>query len=309
MAPVSLSKLTDEGLLEALRRTCSEGKKNLAQQIVLLIWVDERRLHLAAAYPSLFEFCRTECQMSEGEAFRRIAAARLVKQFPQLLERIERGEIHLSALVQLRNHFTEQNVDALVDAARGKNKMQVAELVVRMAPRPDVPAKLRKLPHHDRSSRVTDERRPSIEPLSEARYRLQLTGSREFRDKLLRLRDLMMHTNPHGDLGVVVERAVDELLEKFEKKIFGKTSRDAARSSGPPEAMGVATPRKRERAGRRAELPGLARTTIPPDAQRDQPRAKARKAASTSARASSAMTTPLKRVAASARIPVVARSG
>src|SRR4029077_3311703 len=63
-----------------------------------------------------------------------------------------------------------------------------------------------------------------IEPLSAARYKLQLTASAELRDKLERARDLMRHRNPTGDLAAVVEGALDALLEKLEKERLGKTS-------------------------------------------------------------------------------------
>ena len=43
-------------------------------------------------------------------------------------------------------HFTEENVDELLDAAALKSKLAVQELIARRAPRPDVPARIRKLP-------------------------------------------------------------------------------------------------------------------------------------------------------------------
>ena len=76
--------------------------------------------------------------MSEGAAFRRITAARLVKRFPALLERIERGELHLSTLVVLRPHLTEWNVEELAAAAAGKSQREVEELLARLAPKADV---------------------------------------------------------------------------------------------------------------------------------------------------------------------------
>ena len=45
------------------------------------------------------------------------------------------------------------------------------------------------------------------------------------RDKLERARDLMMHANPNGDLAVVVERALDVLLDKLERQRLGKAER------------------------------------------------------------------------------------
>lgn len=230
----SLAHLSDKALVAAVEQCCLDGKKVLARLIVLLIEVEERRVDLKSAYPSMFEFCRRELRMSEGEAFRRLNAARLVKRFPKLLPRIACGDIHLSALVQLRDYFHDANVDHLVDAAKGKNKFEIAELVARLAPRPGGRGTVRKLPHHDRRPNVSRAKRPSLEPLSEAVYRLHVFGDRAFRDKLFRARDMLMHSNPTGDLSVVIARAIDELIVVLEKRRYGSPRRRASEGSVDP---------------------------------------------------------------------------
>ena len=64
-----------------------------------------------------------------------------------------------------------------------------------------------------------------IEPTSEARYRIQLNASSSLKKKLDQARALISHSNPSGDIAVVVERALDLLIEKVEKLRFGKTER------------------------------------------------------------------------------------
>ena len=276
----SISKLTDAALLAEVPKVSLESNRVLGHLILLLMEVEERRLHLRKAAPSLFEFCRKRLGMSEGEAYRRINAVKLVRRIPKLYDHIVRGDVHLSALVQLRDHLTEENVDELVAAAKGRNKLHIAELVARLSPRPDVPAKIRKLPQHDKGSRVTKASQPLLDPLSEARYRLQVTGSCSFRDKLLRARDLMMRTNPSGDLAVVVERALDELIEVLEKRMFGKLSRksrDEAGSSTSVDDPGLVqrTSKTARQIGDRSpstRRPGLARASskMPARSARDE---------------------------------------
>jgi hypothetical protein len=70
-----------------------------------------------------------------------------------------------------------------------------------------------------------------IEPLSEARYLVQLTVSAELKRKLEQARDLMRHRNPGGDLSVVVERALDLLLDQVMKERFGVTDNPRQRGS------------------------------------------------------------------------------
>ncbi|MDB5215931.1 MAG: hypothetical protein JWO86_3858, partial [Myxococcaceae bacterium] len=120
MHRTDLAGLTDDALVSRLSTLCAEGHALTARVIVHLIEVEDRRLDLRAACTSMFDFCQRRLKMSEGAAFRRITAARLVKRFPMLLERIERGELHLSTLVLLRPHLHEQNVEELAVAVAGK---------------------------------------------------------------------------------------------------------------------------------------------------------------------------------------------
>jgi hypothetical protein len=60
--------------------------------------------------------------------------------------------------------------------------------------------------------------RARIEPLSEARYKVQLTAGAELKAKLERACDLMRHRNPTGDLAPVIEAALELLLAKLERE-------------------------------------------------------------------------------------------
>lgn len=225
MMEPSLEALSDEELLLRADDVVAKGFHLTAQLLLVLIRIDDRRLHLHDAYPSLFDFCTGRLRLSEGAAYRRITAVRVVRECPGLIPYIERGEIQLSRIVQLRKHLTPENVDELVAATRGKSKYQVAELVAGRAPRPDVPGTLRKLPTVRTKSQVAAVVDPPIEARAESRYRMQVTVSREVRDKIERLRDLTTHTNPTRDLATLIESAVDALLEKVEKQRLAKTSR------------------------------------------------------------------------------------
>jgi 5-methylcytosine-specific restriction endonuclease McrA len=262
----SLSALSDNELLAGLEATIGSTRKLLACLLAYLAEVEHRRLHLEAACSSMFEYCVRRLGMSDGEAFRRTTAARLVRRFPVLLDKIARGEIHLSAVVLLRDHLTDENHAELIDQACGKTKLQVQEMLAARVPKPDVPTAIHPLPEKGTASpqaplapvvakdarqpaAPTEERRASTEPLSPGRYKVELTISAELKEKIARATDLMRHRNPSGDLVVVLERAVDLLIAQLEKERFGKTTKPrtsaAAKtessSSGPtaPKAKGA----------------------------------------------------------------------
>src|SRR5215469_4141731 len=228
-----LAHLSDGQLLDSLKTLCGQGRVVLARLLAHLVEVEERRLHLEAACPSMFQFCVRRLGMSEDEACRRIHAARLARRFPDLLVRIESGDLTLSTIALLHGTLTEATYEELVEAAAGKTKAEVQALLAKRSPIPDVTAAITAIPTQPPIPTLGVEAVPApaaaggwhLAPLSGTRHRVQFTASDELRKKLERAQDLMRHANAEGDLAVVVERALDLLLERLAKQRLGKTSR------------------------------------------------------------------------------------
>jgi hypothetical protein len=233
-ARMKLGELSDAQLLESLESLCGQGRVLLARLLAHLAEVEGRRLHLEAACPSMLQFCMCRLGMSEDEACRRIRAARLVRRFPDLLVRIERGDLTRSTIALLHEALTEESYAEVVEAAAGKTKAEVRARSSRsVPPRPTCPRRSpssrRKPPYFALGGDAAPDRTaascPQLLPLSETRHKVQFTASDELREKLEHAQDLMRHANAGGDLAIVVERAVDLLLQKLERKRLGKTSR------------------------------------------------------------------------------------
>src|SRR5262249_41627099 len=86
---MKLTELSNEGLLKGLLPLVGQGRALLARLLAYLGEVEDRRLDLEAACSSLFDFCVRRLGLSEDEAFRRIAAARLARRFPVVLDMVE----------------------------------------------------------------------------------------------------------------------------------------------------------------------------------------------------------------------------
>jgi 5-methylcytosine-specific restriction endonuclease McrA len=250
---MNLRGYTDEALLSDIRGLIGSQRELTAKLVAHLAEIEERRLHLLAGFPSMFEFCTKELGLSEGEAFRRILASRVVRRFPVVCSLIASGAVHLSALELLRDHLTEENHAELFEAVSGKSKREVEMMLATRFPRPDVPSRIA---------------RGRIEPLSETRFRVEFTASAELRDKLELCRDLMSHANPSRDLGLVVERAVDLLLADLGRKRLAHAKRP--RRLAARVKMGNTS-----RAARRQvyERDGTRCTYVSPDGRRCEARA------------------------------------
>jgi 5-methylcytosine-specific restriction endonuclease McrA len=202
---------SDDELISIVRRLIGAERKLTAKLVAYLAEIEERRLHLVAGYASMFDFCTRGLGLSENEAFRRIAAARIGRRFPGVHALLASGAVHLTTLELLREHLTDENHEELLAAVCGKTKREVEAVLATRFPKPDAPSKIRQL--------------------SSARFRVEFTASAELREKLELCRDLLSHANPSRDLAVVIERAVDLLLAELERTRLKRTKRPRASSS------------------------------------------------------------------------------
>jgi hypothetical protein len=245
-----LDGVSDARLQSGLKELLANGARTEARIVAHLAEVDARKLHLTMGASSLFDYCLTRLGLSNNEAFHRITAARLARKFPVIFELLERRDVHLTAVCLLRDYLTPENHLELLRDVSHKTKLEIEELLARRFPRPDVASGLSRLP--GRGPRA-------FEPLSEGRYRLQLNASGRLKEKLELARDLMSHANPSGDLAVVVERALDVLIERLEARRFAQTKcrpeeagivRSAAARSGAARSAAVRSAAARSAAAR-----------------------------------------------------------
>jgi hypothetical protein len=241
---------TDRELLAAVATLVGSGRELTAKLVACLAEVEDRRLHLQAGFSSMFEFCTRQLGMSEGEAFRRLLAARLGRRFPVVHSLLSTGAVHLSALELLREHLTDENHAELLDAASRKSKREVEALLARRFPRPDIPSRIR-------ATRV--------EPLSERRFHVELTAGAMLVDKLELCRDLMRHSNPTGDIVLVVDRALDLLVADLRAKRLA-VLKGSSRAQSPTHSRSKRVPRAVRR--RVFERDGTRCTYVSPDGRR-----------------------------------------
>jgi hypothetical protein len=246
-----LAAVSDAALQEGLKELLTKGARTEARIVAHLAEVDARKLHLSVGASSLFDYCLSRLGLSNSEAFHRITAARLARRFPIIFELLERRDVHLTAVCLLRDYLTPENHHDLLRDVSHKTRIEIEELLAGRFPKADVPNRL--------------SRQRAFEPLSEGRYCLQLSASNDLKRKLELARDLMSHANPSGDLAVVVERALDTLIEKLQSRRFAQAkSRGSGRkiSAGSPPGAG---------AGAGAGAGGGVGAAAPGESQGEQP--------------------------------------
>jgi hypothetical protein len=258
----SLRSLTDNELLGRLSDLARQSHRVEAELIAHMGEVDARRLYLREAAASMFMYATRVLHLSEAEAYLRITVARAAREHPALLERLAAGELHLSGAAVLAAHLTLGNRETVLARAAHKSKRQIEELVAELAPRPDIPASIRKLPEppagagglpsghgaEASTSELFPERvgapaakAPAVEtgtsaavtvphvPTSRSRDVLQPLAPARYRvqftasEALRDKLDRLQALLSGSDLATLVEQAVTEKLERLEARRFGRT--------------------------------------------------------------------------------------
>jgi hypothetical protein len=139
--------LSDADLLVRLPALAMAERSATAELVAHLAALRLRpSLYAAQGYGSLFAYCRHALRLSEDTAANRIHAARACLRFPVILDQLASGELSLSAVRMLRPHLTAENHERVLARARNARRVDIQRLVAELAPRPDVPSSVRKLP-------------------------------------------------------------------------------------------------------------------------------------------------------------------
>ena len=256
---VLASGLSDHDLLARIAVLAGKERETSAELVAHLAVLDARpSLYAAQGHGSLFGYCTGALRLSEDAACNRIDAARACRRFPAILDLLASGELSLTSVRILRPYLTRENHEAVLARACGRSRPDLLALIAELAPRPDVPSSVRKLPTTPAPAAMPSltspstaapanvaasntspalatlpispppplppTPRPVIETTSPDRYRVQFTIGKESHDKLRRLQALLRREIPSGDPGVIFDRALTLLLEKVEKAKLGATA-------------------------------------------------------------------------------------
>jgi hypothetical protein len=143
----------------------------------------------------------------------------------------------------LGRHLTPENHQVVLARAKGRSRQQIEALVAELAPQPDVPSSVRKIPiltvmpfasaprapatpnlYSEPTAAIAPSPaafvptpRPIVRATAPERYRVQFTVGVETHEKLRRVQALLRREIPDGDPGAIFDRALTLLLDKVAK--------------------------------------------------------------------------------------------
>ena len=99
--------------------------------VLHLYEVDSRKIYHDKGYASLFSYCREALRYSEGAAFRRIQAARALKDNPEIYELLKEGKLSLCAVAEISKVIKPENKEVLLTESQGKAKLEVQKITAK----------------------------------------------------------------------------------------------------------------------------------------------------------------------------------
>ena len=261
----SLSGLPDQVLLAHTRSLVLHEQTLQLAVLDHLREIQKRHLHLRLGCSSLFDYAVRELGYSEGAAWRRIKAMRLCSETTGSRERLQDGSLTLSAAAQLQDTFDLQQRTAtaaapeLLPGGTGTAPEAGASGAEAAAPARPVPA-LDEAQRQElvaqasgKSTREVKQLLAGVAPelvppaermraLGAGRWELKVVIDAACQRGIEHLRALLSHVDPHLTVGQLVERLVQDGLQRYDpgrpRRGRGGGRREASAGQAPePQAL------------------------------------------------------------------------
>ncbi len=127
-----LNEISNTELTERISILQSKERSVVLRFLIHLGEFDKRGLYLKEGYSSLFDYCTRKLNLSEGSAFRRMTAARFLRDHPKCIKSFVNGDITICSIVASAKAI--KSAKAGVEDIIGKSAIEVKSLMAIVAP-------------------------------------------------------------------------------------------------------------------------------------------------------------------------------
>ena len=220
---MTLKNLSDKDLLIATKNAVRRERETTTEVLRHLQEMERRRLFADLGFSSLFAYAIKELQYSEDEALRRISAMRLLKELPEIEEKIKGGSLTLTNLAKAQTYFRHEKKSGPLSTAE---KRELLEKLENNSSRETEKILLALAP--------TSQGRERIKPVSPENLEFRFTAPAELLEKISELKALLAHSHPNASLAELFALTLDLGIEHFQKKRSRKTQKTSPEKSDPP---------------------------------------------------------------------------
>ncbi|WII71686.1 HNH endonuclease signature motif containing protein [Bdellovibrio sp. 22V] len=235
---MDLSKISNVELLNRLEKLARTERKITH----LILWhineVESRRLFAELGFDSMFKYLTKHLGYGEDSAYRRLQAARLLKQVPAVAEKLEEGSLNLTQLTQVQkcikqeikigNRVETAKTEQILEDIQNKSSFETLKYLAQEFDQPIQAHEIRK-PQQDNS------------------VRLEITFSEDQMEILEEAKSLLSHVLP----GRTWADLFTHLAKKHIQKELGKSNPNQKSPKMPDQ---TALPRNPASSTKRAHI-------------------------------------------------------
>ncbi|HET8725709.1 MAG TPA: HNH endonuclease [Anaeromyxobacteraceae bacterium] len=232
-------------------RTC------LADLLLSIADFEQRGLHRALGYATIFQYLHRALSMSKGMAHYRMVGARLMRRFPEVEQPVRDGRLCLTTVIEVARVMTEENQAEVLPRFFGLSRQEARDVAAEIDPARVVPRRTVvstvepdaanvavadperpgvRAPKPEQSTarggaagstvepssaipgRGVETERTTVAPLTATVSRMHITVSREFLALLKKAKAGESHRTPGATDEQVLNLALEALIEKQAKR-------------------------------------------------------------------------------------------
>ncbi len=206
---MNLKNIGDNVLISRVEALAKEERELLTKVLHHFREIERRRLFSDLGYKSLHDFATRHLGYSDDQAYRRIAAMRLLKEIPEIEEQIASGEISLSHISLAQSLFNQEKKYA----GKEFTKEQKQEVFQKISAKPIRDAERITV---SMASAEVPTKPDQIRIITEEKVEIKFQAAKTLQDKIEKLKGLLAHKNPDIQLGELFEKLCDMGIEQLD---------------------------------------------------------------------------------------------
>ena len=208
---MNLSQMPDEVLLNSTKKLARDEREVLGQILHHIREIERRRLYCTLSCGSLFQYATKILGYSEDQAYRRIQAMKLLKEIPEIEEKIQNGVLNLTHIGTAQSLFIREEKSGEKSFSRD----QKIELLKKLEGTSKREAEKIVMSHSDVPVPSTEK----IKTVSEKLVEIRFTASKDLLEKIEKLKGLLAHKDPRLKLEQLIHQLCDLGLEKWDRNV------------------------------------------------------------------------------------------
>jgi len=212
--PMNLKTLSDEMLMQRTGGLVKEERERLTNLLRHFREIERRRLYSDYKYASLHKMLVGHYGYSDDEAYLRTSAMKLLKELPEVEEKITNGDLTLSHLGLAQTFFRKE---AKIQQAEVSKDMkleilsQICDQSLREAERFVL----------SQSSAPEEHKPDKVRVISEEKMEYRFTADNSLESKIAEVKGLLAHKYPSLSMAELLEVVCDMTIETLKKEKTG----------------------------------------------------------------------------------------